>query len=103
VIYYTVSLHVEPAIELEWLQWMQHIHIPQMMETGCFEGYTFTRVLEPLNDEHNTYVAQYKMTEQQKLDEYLEKYAAELRRDAIIRFENRFLVFRTILEDVPLQ
>ncbi len=37
MILYNVTVALDPAIETEWLAWMQQEHIPEVMATGCFD------------------------------------------------------------------
>ena len=36
MIIYNVTCHMDLALAEEWLRWMQEIHIPEVMATGCF-------------------------------------------------------------------
>ncbi|MFB0997424.1 MAG: DUF4286 family protein, partial [Flavobacteriales bacterium] len=44
MILYNVTINIDATIQKEWLIWMKEIHIPKVMETGCFtenKVYTF--------------------------------------------------------------
>lgn len=100
MIWYNVSIHVQPDIEAEWVQWMQQIHLPAMMATGCFERYEFSRLIDPPGDEYSIYVAQYQAVGMEELNRYYELHSADLRADAINRWENKFLIFRSVAEQL---
>ncbi len=43
---YNVTVKIDKNIHREWLEWMQQIHIPEVMQTGCFAANRFLRLLE---------------------------------------------------------
>jgi hypothetical protein len=100
MIYYNVSIHIEPAIEQAWLQWMLEIHIPQVMATGCFTDYVFTRLLEPVQEGTLTYIAQYLVEDESHLQQYYDEYAPALRQDSSNRFGDNFVIFRSVTKSV---
>ena len=36
MIIYNVTVNVENSIVEDWIEWMQDVHIPQVIGTGCF-------------------------------------------------------------------
>jgi hypothetical protein len=36
-----ISFQVEPATEMQWLEWMKTVFIPSMMDLNCFGEYKF--------------------------------------------------------------
>lgn len=98
MIWYNVSIHLDPEIESDWVKWMQEVHLPAMMATGCFERFHFSRLIDPPADDHVIYVAQYLAYDLQALENYYSKFSEDLRTDAINRWQNQFLVFRTVAQ-----
>lgn len=43
---YNVTLILDDAAAEEWLQWMQEIHIPQVMATGMFVSNRLLKVVD---------------------------------------------------------
>jgi len=56
---YNITLQVEWSIYEAWLQWMPGIHIPEVMNTGCFTKYQFVRIMETDETSGPTYAVQY--------------------------------------------
>ena len=45
MILYNVTINIDATIQKEWLIWMKEIHIPKVMETGCFTENKVYRIL----------------------------------------------------------
>lgn len=100
MILYNVTIKIDQDVEREWLQWMRKVHIPEVMQTGCFLDNSIFRLKFPPEDEGVTYAIQYHCKDLKTLDLYHSRYAAELQRAHTEKFLNRFVSFRTILEQV---
>lgn len=97
MILYNVTIIVEEEIQAEWLNWMQNVHIDQVMETGCFASNRILKVLDSPN-EGVTYCIQYIADSLAQYNEYQQKYSAALQADFPAEFTNKFVSFRTIME-----
>lgn len=97
MILYNVTIILEEDIHAAWLDWMQNIHIEQVMRTGCFASSRMLKVLESPND-GVTYCIQYVADSLDKYDEYQQKFAAALQKDYPAEFGNKFVSFRTVME-----
>lgn len=101
MILYNVTIHVEPEIEQDWLIWMKNVHIPEVLQTGCFAEHKFLRLLNEAPEATGiTYAVQYFTTGVDRLEQYLNEFAPELRQKQHDRYENRLIAFRTFLEEV---
>lgn len=97
MIIYNVTTHVEKSVNKEWLDWIKE-HIPQVLGTGKFVSATFAQVLIDDDSGANTYSVQFKAPSRESLDAYYDDFADELRKDALTRFGDKVLSFRTELE-----
>lgn len=97
MVLYSVTVNVGDDIHEEWIQWMREVHVPDVMNTGCFAMHKIMRLKEPKQDGH-TYSFQYYCESHDKLNEYQTQHAPALRTDVEIRYANKFVAFRTILE-----
>ena len=97
---YNVTINVEDAIRESWLQWMQQTHIPDMLETGIFTAARLCRVMVNEETGGTTYAVQYSTRSVEALQEYYALHAERLRGDAIAKFGEKTVAFRTELEIV---
>ncbi len=97
MIIYNVTINVEDSIHKEWLDWMQHTHISDMMATGKFTKALMTKVLVEEELGGTTYSIQYSCVSKTVLEAYYKEDAPRLRADSK-RFEGKFVAFRTELE-----
>lgn len=101
MILYNVTINVESGIEDEWIRWMKEVHIPEVLETGCFSDHKFLKLLnENPEAEGITYAVQYFAPGITSLNRYLEEFAPVLQKKHAERYRNRFVAFRTFLEEI---
>jgi hypothetical protein len=90
---------MEQSMAPEWLQWMQHVHIPEVMATGCFLSYRILKVLTNANDDEGVnYSIQYDAATTADYERYREQFAPAMQQQTKARYGERVLAFRTLLE-----
>ena len=99
MIIYNVTCNVENEILQEWLQWMLEIHIPEVMQTGFFLEANINKVISS-NDDGITYAISYSCESIKKLHEYQRNFSGELQRKHTVRYGEKVVSFRTILETI---
>lgn len=97
---YNVTVKVEHAIAEEWLQWMMHEHIPEILSTGCFMDAKLMQILEIDDDEGPTYATQYFADTEEDYRKYLSDFAPDMRQKGIDKWGDRFIAFRTLMKSV---
>jgi len=95
---YNVTVNIDDDVHEEWLAWMQADHIPEVMRCGLFESNKILKVLA--EDEGHTYSIQYTCASQDNLNRYFNEYAPKLQEEHSNRYQDKFVAFRTILEEV---
>jgi len=99
MIIYSVSVTIDLVRESEWVDWMRQTHLPEVMATGCFVNYRFTRILTEVDDATGaTYNVQYLLPSHAHFDLYQKEFAPALQSKTRDRFAGSFEVFRTLLE-----
>jgi len=96
---YNVTLILDDAAAEEWLQWMQEIHIPEVLATGMFVSNRLLKVVDSPN-EGVTYCVQYIAETLENYNEYQKTYAPVLQEKLNEKFKNRFVAYRTLMEYV---
>ena len=99
MILYNVTLNVEASIHDDWLAWMKAIHIPDVMDTGCFLSYKICRLLRQ-GEEGTTYSIQYFCKDTKALHYYQVNFAPELQKEHKNRYGDKVVAFRSLLEVV---
>lgn len=97
---YNVTIKITWAIQEKWVTWMKQQHIPALMETKCFEKYTFAKLIDIEEDEGPTYTCQYVLASRAQFDEYEKQFSTALRKETIDTWGNQFIAFRTLMEVV---
>lgn len=100
MIIYNVTIKVEAAIASEWLQWMQQVHIPEVIATGCFTHAVMVRLLDIDDTEGPTYAVQYHAESKANYNRYIDKFAEELRQKGFSKWGNKFVAFRSLMQVV---
>jgi len=98
---YNVTINISDESHDEWVSWMKESHIPDVMNTGCFTHFYFTRVLTVQPDETGkTYSIQYHCEKNEDYDKYIKEHAESLQKEHLEKFDGEFVAFRTLLEKV---
>ena len=97
---YNVTTNINEAVHDAWLHWMKETHIPDVLATGKFLNAKMSRVLVDEAMGGMTYSVQYTTVDRETLKSYYAEDAERLREDALKRFPNQFVAFRTELEIV---
>jgi hypothetical protein len=100
MIIYNVTIKLEESIHQQWLHWLQDIHIPEVIGTGCFTKATVLRLLEVDDDEGPTYAIQYFAESKALYNQYIEKFAGGMRQRSFDKWGNRFIAFRSVMQVV---
>ena len=100
MILYSVTVNIERGIEQEWLYWMKNVHLPEIMATGLPMGKKVLRLLTEFENEGTTYSCQYYFQTMEDYFTYDQLYSKELQDKHHFRFQNKYVAFRTLLEEV---
>ncbi|MEN9699561.1 MAG: hypothetical protein RLZZ301_759 [Bacteroidota bacterium] len=96
MILYNVTVSVDTRIEHEWLAWMRQVHIPEVMQTGCFLECRVSRI-HGEEEGGSSYSFMYLAPNQAALDTYQQQHAPALQKDHAQRYQGHFAAFRTEL------
>ena len=99
MIIYRVEITVEAGIELEWLDWMKRIHVPDVIRTGCFTECRIYKVIESAATDP-VYAMQYHCQSLEEYHRYRDIFAADLQKEHSDKFAGRFRGARQLLEEI---
>ena len=99
MIIYSVTITIERSIESEWVDWMNRVHIPDVLRTNCF---TECRTYKAVGSEGEdpVYVLQYQCRSIEEYHRYRDNFAPALQKEHSDRFAGRFRGSRQLLEEV---
>ncbi|AGA77525.1 hypothetical protein Echvi_1254 [Echinicola vietnamensis DSM 17526] len=100
MILYNVTVNIDQKVEKEWIKWMKDEHIPAVMATGIFSENKFFRLMHDNEDGGVNYSVQYFTDSMEKIKEYQDKHAKDLQEKFKQRFQDRYAIFRSLLEQV---
>jgi DNA replicative helicase MCM subunit Mcm2 (Cdc46/Mcm family) len=100
MIIYNVTVNIDQSVHDEWLQWMRQVHIPDVMRTGYFVANKILKVMVDQESGGETYSIQYTCNSMNDYLEYEHNHAPRLREEHAEKFKNKFVAFRTLLEEV---
>lgn len=98
MIIYNVTSNIADGIHDQWLHWMQHEHIPEMIATGKFIKARLVKVLVEEEMGGTTYSVQFYTESKAMLDRYYEEDAERLRAKTRGKFGDHIVSFRTELQ-----
>ena len=97
---YNITSLVNHSILEDWVQWQKEINIPEIIATGCFSGFRFSRLLDHDETEGKTFVIQLFADTKSDYENFLETFDRDLRKKGFDKWGNDFVAFRTLLENV---
>lgn len=97
MILYNVTAIVDDSIHLDWQQWMQNVHIGEVMSSGCFVSNRLLRVVDSPN-EGVTFCIQYIAESMDNYRVYQREYLGRSERPYPEHFQNKFVTFPTVME-----
>lgn len=97
MIIYNVTVSIDPGVSAEWVEWMQEVHIPEVMDTGKFMESRMSKILA---EEAGglAYSIQYLCKDMETLEKYQQENAPELQRKHNELFADKAVAFRTLLD-----
>ena len=98
MIIYSVTIIIQAGIESEWVDWMNRVHVPDVLRTGCFSECRTYKVLGSEGDEP-VYVMQYHCRSVEEYHRYRDNFAPALQKEHSDRFSGRFRGSRQLLEE----
>ena len=98
MIIYNVTTNIHESVHDQWMLWMRHKHIPELLATGKFSSARMVKVLVEEEMGGTTYSVQYITDSKETLERYYLEDAAAFREEGQKLFGDKMLAFRTELE-----
>lgn len=97
MIIYNVTVNIDDDVHDDWLEWMQQVHIPDVMNTGMFLESRISKILAE-EEGGKSYSIMYLCKNMETLEKYQQEFASALQQDHTERYAGKFAAFRTLLE-----
>lgn len=97
MVLYNVTISIDVNCELEWLEWMKGVHIPDVIKTGFFKEAKICRLIGGEEEGGKTYAIMYTSHSEESLEEYKKNHAPKLQLEHNAKFLGRFAAFRSEL------
>jgi hypothetical protein len=98
MIIYNITSVIPDDLHEEWLDWMQHTHIPGVLATGKFTKARLLKVLVVGESGGHTYSMQFYTENKATLEKYYQQDAQRLRDETAKKFGDKIHSFRTELQ-----
>ena len=99
-IVYNITIKLGMDTYPEWIAWMKMDHIPKVMATGKFLDWKIQKILGDDDPQAVTISVQYTAASMDDFMDYSQHHSQKLQREHKIRFEGRYVAFRTLMEVV---
>jgi len=101
MIVYNVTINANDSISNEFITWMKHEHIPDVMATRLFTAYNLYKLITKQPDENGTtYVVQYFAASIEDYNKYQQDYAPALQQKTLQKFGQQVSAFRSLMEGI---
>lgn len=97
---YNITVNIDRNVEQEWLHWMRNTHMPEVMATGLPHSSKLLRLLTEIENEGTTYTCQYFFLTMEDYFTYQQLHSPALQQKHYDRFKDKYVAFRTLLEEV---
>jgi hypothetical protein len=99
MIVYNVTCNVGIQMAEEWLNWMQEVHIPEVMQTGCFTDCKILKLLtDAVDNEGVNYAIQYTADSLEVYQHYRDQFGPILQAKTKEKYGDSVLAYRSLLE-----
>ena len=102
MILFNITIILDDDIHNEWLHWMKTRQIQDVMNTGCFVSNRLLNVLDSPN-EGLTYCVQYISDSLENLNEFKQKHEHIIQANMPEQFNNKLVLFPTVMEFIDNQ
>ena len=100
MIIYNVTTKVRSDIASKWLQWLKDVHVNEILDTGCFTDFKIVKLLEIDEEEGPTYALQLYAESKAIYNQYVEKFAGNMRQQAFDKWGDKFISIRSVMQIV---
>ena len=98
MVLYNVVIEASTDIETGFMEWFKKKHIPLIISTGYFVGFTLSKQIAPKFDRKFTAVCRFFCHNREDYDSYLNEFSNVMRGDFPTQFIDKCNIIRTVEE-----
>lgn len=95
-----ITTKVDHDILPAWLKWQKEIHIPALMETGCFQKYRFHQLLGQDESDGKVFVLQLVVNTNESHKTFENEFENKLKNESFLKWGEKCFEFRTLLQNI---
>jgi len=95
---YNLTVLVNASIEEKWKLWMRETYIAEVMESGCFTGFQFVRLLDMDEEEGATYALQFFAENIEDYNRFKSLYGPAIEKHKQQKWNDDFVSFATVMQ-----
>lgn len=99
-IVYNITVLIDHKVHDQWKDWMTSQHIPQVMDTQCFESWRMSRILGADESQGINYAIQYIAPSMEVFIQYRDQHSLKLQQDHKESYGEHYVAFRTLMEAI---
>ena len=96
---YNITFIADDSVATEWAEWLENVHIPQVMATGKFMSSKAWRILDSPN-EGVTYSSQFYFENLDDFATYLSTYEQGFQAQIYEKYGEKVVSFTSTMQDV---
>lgn len=98
-IIYNITINVDEQVHDKWLEWVRNVHIPQVIDTGCFERSRLLRI-HAFEQGGLTYAVQFEARDMESYNRFQSEFSKTIDLCLDPRFSGAAQTIKTVLEVV---
>lgn len=95
---FNITFLVSDQVASKWKDWVHAVHIPFMMESGCFSKPQVAKVLTDHGQDGTSYSVQYHAADMINLEQWQQQHGEQMQQECNTAFGQEVLLFTTVLE-----
>lgn len=97
-LFYLVTVWIDIDSADEWRQWMRTVHLPDVVDTGCFEEAWMCRQADDDREDRLAFRMIYLARSRAHFERYEAEFAASLQADHTTRYADKFDATRSVCD-----
>lgn len=100
MVIYNITYSIPVNKEKDWLTWMKKVHIPEIMENGCYLKYQIVQLLEVHDEDSAAFAVQFYAESKEKHMEFIAQHQATFKLKSSREWGDEVLSFGTLMQIV---